>query len=119
MSRIANMREPYQKAEVEPDNPERLAAVRRLPCCICWEWGMTQNSPTEAHHCKSGRYSNEKTPDSMAIPLCHSHHNKLRPYPGDEEKLGYHNGQETWERYYGPDTDWISWTEKRITNVCH
>jgi len=95
-------------------DPARLAAVRQLPCVVCHEYGMAQNSPTEAHHCKSGRYSTHKAPDCMTIPLCHSHHNKLRPYPGDEDKIGFHNGQATWEAEYGPDVDWIGWTDERL-----
>ena len=102
-----------KEPRVERDR-ERLAAVAGLPCCICWEWEMQQNSRTEVHHCKSGRYGRNRAPDCMTIPLCHSHHNKLRPYPGDEGKIGFHNGQETWEGLYGLDTDWISWTEERI-----
>lgn len=95
-------------------DPVRKAAVKRLPCVICWEFDMRQNAPTEVHHLKSGRYGGRKEVDSKTIPLCHSHHNKLRPYPGDEGKLGYHNGQETWERHYGPDHDWLEWTNKRL-----
>ena len=102
------------KAPKPKPDPGYLARVRELPCVICWEWGMTQNSPTEAHHCKSGRYGNDKAPDSMAIPLCHSHHNKLRQYPGDEAKIGFHNAQATWEREYGPDVDWIAPTQDRL-----
>ena len=117
MSRIAPMRPPVQKVERQADDPAYLAEVRKLPCVICFEWDMQQNSPTEAHHCKSGRYGSRRTPDSMAIPLCHSHHNKMRPYPGDEMKVGFHNSQATWEGLYGPDTDWLSWVEQRIGTV--
>ena len=95
-------------------DPAYLARVRELPCVICIEWGMRQNSPTESHHTKSGRYGNLRTPDRMAIPLCHSHHNKLRKYPGDEDKIGFHNAQATWERLYGLDTDWRAQTQDKI-----
>lgn len=105
------------KPERAKPDPAYLARVRELPCCICEAWGMRQNSPTEGHHTKSGRYGNEKTPDNMAIPLCHSHHNKLRKYPGDEDKIGFHNAQETWEREYGPDTDWINPTRDKIEGM--
>lgn len=84
-----------------------MARVRSLPCIICLEWEMPQNSPTEAHHVKSGRFGNAKESDFRTIPLCHSHHNKLRPYPGDEDKIGFHNGQKTWEALYGPDFEWL------------
>lgn len=109
------------------DDPAHLSFVRSLPCCICWEWGMQQNSPTEAHHCQSPAHEDddmkpegyeapglaEKSPDSMAIPLCHSHHNKLMRVQGDEDKIGYHNGKREWERRYGPDHHWINWVEAR------
>lgn len=102
------------KEERPAPDPAHLAKVASLPCVICYEWGMTQRSRTEVHHCKSGRFSSQRAPDRMTIPLCHSHHNKLRPVEGDEDKIGYHNGQETWEAAYGPDTDWLSWVEERI-----
>lgn len=103
--------------EASPEGQEDAAylrAVRSLPCCICDGFGDPQNSPTEAHHTKSGRYGSARTPDTQAIPLCHSHHNKLRPYPGDEGKIGYHNAQATWEAKYGPDTDYIAATRDRV-----
>lgn len=106
MTRIASRGPLGLKAEPVKPDPGYLAKVRQLPCIICEEFDMVQNSPTEAHHVKSGRYSNRRTPDHMAIPLCHSHHNKQRPYPGDENKIGYHNSQATWELMYGEDHDW-------------
>lgn len=104
---------PQKSAKVGP-NTAHLDRVRDLPCVICYEFDMRQNSPTEAHHCKSGRYSQRRTPDCMAIPLCHSHHHKLRAYPGDEGKVGFHNAQDTWEAMYGEDTHWISWVDERL-----
>lgn len=106
----------YQKAERQGRDRARLAAVAHMPCVICTEFGMQQNSPTEVHHCKSGRYGNLRAPDCMTIPLCHSHHNKLRPYTGDEGKIGFHNAQATWEGLYGEDHEWLSWVEMRLGN---
>lgn len=100
----------YERSEEGQDGLSYMGKVRLLPCVICDGWGMVQNSPTEAHHCKSGRYGNLREHDRLTIPLCHSHHNKLRPYKGDEDKLGYHNGQETWETEYGPDYDFVAAT---------
>ncbi|WP_372570403.1 Ref family recombination enhancement nuclease [Ruegeria jejuensis] len=94
-------------AKEKREGKKHMGRVKQLPCVICQLFGMTQNSPTEVHHWKSGRYGQKRTPDSEAIPLCHSHHNKLRPYPGDEDKVGFHNAQETWERLYGPDYGFI------------
>ena len=95
-------------------NAKHLALVRSLPCVACAVDGREQCSPTEAHHTKSGRYGTRKTADDRVIPLCHSHHNKLRPYPGDESVIGYHNGQEAWEAVYGPDTDYIDATRMAV-----
>lgn len=114
MRKVSKKRAAYRASEQGQEDTEYLDKVRALPCVICHEWGLKQNSPTEAHHSKSGRYGSLKTSDKMAIPLCHSHHNKLRPYPGDEDKFGFHNAQATWERQFGMDYDWISWVEKRI-----
>lgn len=91
-------------------DPARLAAVAALPCCICAEYGMAQNSPTQVHHCIHGRYSTARSPDSMTIPLCEGHHQGLI----DTTKIAIHRGKKTWLDAYGPDTDWISWTEERI-----
>ncbi|MBY6005408.1 DUF968 domain-containing protein [Salipiger bermudensis] len=93
--------------------PDRayLAAVRALPCCICHEFGMPQNSPTEAHHCIHGRYGTRKAPDGMAIPLCHGHHSGFF----DTTKIALHREPLRWRAAYGDDTDWISWTEERIS----
>lgn len=102
------------KPEKHSEDPAYLAKVRALPCVICRSFGETQRSPTEAHHVKSGRYGSRKTPDRMAIPLCHSHHNKLRPYPGDEDKIGFHNAQATWESLYGEDHEYSAVTQDRI-----
>ena len=99
------------------EDAEYLRKVRALSCCICTNFGMIQNSPTEAHHVKSGRHSERRTPDKMAVPLCHSHHNKLRPYPGDEDKIGYHNAQATWESLYGPDHEYSAATRDKIERM--
>ena len=114
MTKIATRGPMGQKAAKPGKDPARLAAVAAMPCVICFEHGMSQNSPTEVHHCKSGRYGTLRAPDCMTIPLCHSHHNKLRPYEGDREKIGFHNNQTAWEILYGPDTDWLSWVEERL-----
>lgn len=95
-------------------DPRHIEMVASMPCVICFEYDMRQNSPTEVHHCKSGRFGQKKTPDYMTIPLCHSHHNKLRAYPGDEGKIGFHNMQATWESLYGEDTEWLNWVEERL-----
>ena len=56
------------------DNPAYLAAVRQLPCIICVEFGMRQQSRTEAHHVFHGRFSQRKSPDEAAL------RQRLRPH---------------------------------------
>lgn len=110
------LRRKSKKREAQERSPEgqawkgHMGKVAQLPCRICELFGMVQNSPTEVHHCKSGRFSTMREHDRCTIPLCHSHHNKLVPYPGDESKIGYHNGQETWEALYGRDYEYIAGT---------
>lgn len=108
---------PKQKPVVEPDDPKRLAEIRAMPCCICEEWGYTQESPTEAHHCIMGRNSYDRisktrrrAPDSMAIPLCNGHHTGDM----DKSKISVHRHRAQWLEEYGNDTDWISWVDERL-----
>ena len=96
---------------------DHMARVASLPCVICYLYGLPQNSRTEVHHCKSGRYGQTKASDMETIPLCHSHHHKLRAIPGDEDKVGFHNAQETWERLYGPDYDLLPQVRQAIDDM--
>lgn len=98
------------KAAAEPKDSKRLAAVAALPCVICHEWWLPQNSPTKVHHCIHGRYSRRRAPDSMTIPLCEGHHQGLL----DTTKIALHREPARWRELYGPDTDWLSWVEERI-----
>ena len=110
MRRVSRKKVAYLASAQRIEDNEHKGKVAAQPCCICEAFGMVQNSPTEVHHLKSGRYSSRREDDKKTIPLCHSHHNKLRPYPGDKDKIGYHNGQETWEAEYGPDCDYLDAT---------
>lgn len=103
--RLANRsNKPKQGAD-----PEHLSFVRSLPCCICHEYGLPQLSPTTAHHVIHGRYSTQKVPDCMTIPLCDGHHQG----DFDTSKLAIHRGKETWAAEYGPDHHWINWVTAR------
>ena len=114
MNHITRQRLRQKVRITQRKDPRHLEMVASMPCVICFEYDMRQNSPTEVHHCKSGRFSRKKAPDCMTIPLCHSHHNKLRAYPGAEGKIGFHNMQATWESLYGEDTEWLNWVEERL-----
>ena len=55
--------------------PEYLAKIRRLPCCIP---GCTKSAPSDPHHLKSvdpTRGKGMKVPDKWVVPLCsYDHH---------------------------------------------
>ena len=107
---IAN-RGPMGQKEVRPaDDPEYLDLVRGLPCIICQEFGETQLSPTEAHHCIHNRYSQEKVPDREAIPLCNGHHTGDK----DPTKTAIHRGKKTWLMKYGADREYIARTHDEL-----
>lgn len=99
------------KPEKASADPAYLDAVRELPCCICHEFGLSQTTPTAAHHCIHGRHSTRKSPDRMAIPLCEGCHQGMF----DTTKIALHREPLRWRAAYGDDTDWISWTEERIS----
>lgn len=50
MSRILPSRPPIQKPAKAKRNPEHMARVAQIPCCICEAYGMAQLSPTQVHH---------------------------------------------------------------------
>lgn len=86
-------------------DPAYLAAIHDLPCVICAEWGFPQTTDTEAHHTICGRYSQRKTPDRQAIPLCQHHHTGAD---------GIHTRRAWWVESFGPDTDYIARTQDLI-----
>ena len=91
-------------------DPKHLAAIRELPCCICEAFGEQQTSPTTAHHTMCGRYSQKKTSDLKAIPLCDGHHQGLF----DTSKIAFHKERKSWVELYGQDTDYIAGTLDRL-----
>jgi hypothetical protein len=109
----------YQKGAKKPakkasgKEPDYLAALHMLPCCICQAVGETQLSPTQAHHTIHGRYSTRKTPDRDAIPLCEGHHQGLM----DTSKVALHREPTWWKELYGMDTDYIAGTQEIIDNL--
>lgn len=97
------LKQPKAKAR-----PDYLAAVRELPCCICHHFGFPQIGPTYAHHTICGRYSQHKTPDTQAIPLCYGHH---------QGAMGIHTEREWWVSEFGPDTDFIAGTQDQLAHL--
>jgi len=63
-----------QRLQAKVSDPEHLARVAQLPCCICEAFGERQRSATQVHHVFHGRYDTERAPDRMTIPLCEGHH---------------------------------------------
>ena len=89
-------------------NRAYLTAVSAMPCWICWEYDLPQTYPTHAHHTICGRFSQHKTPDEQAIPLCWLHHQ------GPE---GIHTDKTAWVAKYGPDTDFIARTQDALRHL--
>ena len=95
-------------------NPAYLDAVRQLPCIICAEFGMRQQSRTEAHHVFHGRFSQRKSPDEMAIPLCVDHHTG---FGFDTSKMAIHKAKVEWALQYGYDFDWTARIQDRLRHM--
>ena len=97
------------KPEKPKPDPAYLARVRELPCCVCEAFGEPQRTPTTAHHVIHDRFSQRKTPDRMAIPLCADHHQI-----GGNGKLALHAEPSKWKRLYGPDHHFTAITQDRL-----
>ena len=78
---------------------KHMGRVKQLPCVCC---GAT---PTSAHHCISGRYSQAKASDYDTIPLCYEHH---------QGATGIHANKAAWEATYGLDTDYLAVTRDML-----
>ncbi|UFM63666.1 hypothetical protein LOS78_05735 [Paracoccus sp. MA] len=103
------LKQPKAKAR-----PDYLAAVRQMPCIICEEWGLPQLSRTEAHHVFHGRFSQRKTPDEMAVPLCLDHHEGNGP---DKTKIAIHLAKTEWREVYGNDFDYTPRIQDRLRHL--
>jgi len=101
---------PGQKAQPKASDPDHLARVAQLPCCICEAFGEHQLSNTQVHHVIHGRYATTRAPDRMTIPLCEGHHLGLF----DTSKLAIHRGKAAWAQAYGEDHTWVAPTLDRL-----
>ncbi len=86
-------------------DPKHLARVAELPCCICEAFGGPQIGRTYVHHVIHDRFSQEKAPDRMTIPLCYDHHQGAR---------GIHTDKSSWRQEYGADHDYIAPTLDKL-----
>lgn len=91
-------------------DPAHMARVAKLPCVICYEFGLNQTTPTQVHHVIHGRHSSAKAPDRMTIPLCEGHHQGQF----DTLKLAIHREPARWREIYGDDTSWLNWVTARL-----
>ena len=91
-------------------DPAHLARVASLACCICEKFGETQTSPTQVHHVFHSRFSQRKTPDKMAIPLCEGHH--LGHW--DNSKIAIHQEKARWAEVYGEDHEYSAATLDKL-----
>lgn len=94
--------------------PDYLAAVRKLPCCVCQHHGEPQLSETQAHHVFHGRFSARRTPDTMAIPLCRDHH---QGDGNDPSRLAIHKAKSAWSDRYGFDHEYTAGTQDQLARL--
>jgi len=97
------------KAPKAHKDPAYLARVAELPCIVCEAYGEPQRTPTTVHHVIHGRFSQRKTPDRMAIPLCADHHQL-----GGNGKVALHNEPTKWKRLYGEDHTYTAIIQDRL-----
>lgn len=141
MTRVASIRGPYQKVGKPGPKPRKplprvskkkaahrhseegqkglshMAFVHMLPCVACELDGVRQTSPTELHHPKHDRFSQEKEDDQNGIPLCMCHHQGLR-FDRDRSKVAIHKEPNLWREKYGPDHGFIKQTRQAVAAIC-
>ncbi|WP_424967301.1 hypothetical protein [Dinoroseobacter sp. S375] len=105
---IKRKKKPRRERQGLVDKPH-VARVRRLPCWACYEYGMTQTTPTEAHHPIIGRLSQDRAPDVEAQPLCTHHHRG-----GDPNKIAIHIDPKGFVAAYGTEADGTAWAHRMI-----
>lgn len=96
---VGNFKTPLEKrkrekspAEKRPGNdPDYLALVRQLPCCVCGA-----PPPSEPHHLKATRERGmgKKSDDKWALPMCHDCHINGVERHGSRREVSWfqHNG---------------------------
>lgn len=99
------------KKSHQKKDPKYLSWLHEQPCIICEMHAEPQNSPTQAHHVIHGRYSNAKTPDGCAIPLCDGHHQGMF----DTTKIALHREPAKWKEAYGLDYEYSDLVKSRYS----
>lgn len=99
-----------QKPRRPKADPKRLDRVRAEDCIICQMFGEIQMSPTMAHHPIHGRFSQLKSPDAAAIPVCDGHHQANF----DDSKIALHQSPDEWKDLYGRDVDYINIVRRNL-----
>ena len=89
---------------------EHLDRIHAMPCLVCRKLGLTQTSPTEAHHIMRDpatgqkRKMGQRKPDGFAtIPLCRDLHHW--------NSCTVHMSQRVFERLYGNELELLEQTK--------
>jgi hypothetical protein len=91
-------------------DPDYLARVADLPCCVCELLGVEQKFSTEVHH-KLVRGKGIRASDYETMPLCFAHHSAQTPLPFGH---AVHKGTKSFEAQYGTQDDHIKETQRKL-----
>jgi hypothetical protein len=109
MANLTNRPPPGLKNKTPKKNKQYLEWLHTQSCVVCQRFGENQNSPTQAHHVIHDRFSNVKTPDIDAIPLCEGHHQGMF----DTSKIALHRSPQEWRDTYGDDHSYSEMVRSR------
>lgn len=99
----------YQKPEKltpaeKKEGKDRMAAIAKGPCIVCYVERSEQLSRTTVHHLIHGRYGTLKNEDRKTIGLCDGHHQGNF----DTSKIALHREPDRWKQRYGEDHEWMA-----------
>lgn len=64
-----------------------LERVHSIPCVLCTKLGMTQRTPTAAHHVRTGQGASQRAADMLCAALCWDCHQGPQGVHGDRSRL--------------------------------
>lgn len=64
-----------------------LERVHSIPCVLCAKLGLTQGTPTTAHHVRTGQGASQRAADMLCASLCHDCHQGPQGVHGDRSRL--------------------------------